>query len=166
MAFVDRVLARYLDCLFCGRVFADFDELAEHVQTRHNVPDRSAPDRTVATQAPQRKYTPMAKKTSSNPAFITAEDLNKKGRTNAKIGKSISVFHRDDGKTSLFIAITVNGELFTLGIRCGSPDRIALQNVIGRNILDWPGKTIQLYASEGSQGGTFVNVYDPKRERG
>ena len=107
----------------------------------------------------------MAKKTSSNPAFITAEDLNPKGRTPAKIGKSVSVFHRDDGKTSLFIAITVGKEAFTLGIRCGSPDRISLQNVIGRNILDWPGKTIELYKSEGSQGGTFVNVYDPKRQQ-
>lgn len=152
-----------LDCLFCPRVFPDFDALALHVQRVHNSPDRSAPDRAVVTQAQSGK--PMPKKQSSNPAFITADDLSRKGRTKAKIGRSISVFHRDDGKTSLFIGITVNGELFTLGIRCGSPDRIALQNVIGRNIIDWPGKTIELYASEGSQGGRFVNVYDPKRNR-
>jgi hypothetical protein len=153
-----------LDCLFCPKLFPDFDALADHVQRVHNVPDRSAPDRAVATQAQTGKRT-MAKQTSSNPAFITAEDLDRKGRTKAKIEKSISVFHRDDGKTSLFIGITVNGEKFTLGVRCGSPDRIALQNVIGRNIIDWPGKTIELYASEGSQGGTFVNVYDPSRNR-
>ena len=96
------------------------------------------------------------------PAFITADDLD--GQTKFKIQPSISLYQRDDGSTSLFIGVMrQDKQVFTWSVRCGSPDRISLQTICGRNILDWPGKVVTLHPQEGSRGGRFVNLYDPSR---
>jgi hypothetical protein len=99
------------------------------------------------------------------PPFITADDLIPQQPERFKILPSITLFQRTDGTASLFVQVTrKNGEMFTLGVNAGSPDRIALQQQIGRNLLDWPGKVITLHSVRGTRGGQFVNVYDPARE--
>ena len=96
------------------------------------------------------------------PAFITADDLD--GQTKFKIQPSISLYQRDDGSTSLFIGVMrQDKQVFTWSVRCGSPDRISLQTMCGRNLLDWPGKVVTLHPVDGSRGGRFVNLYDPSR---
>jgi hypothetical protein len=101
---------------------------------------------------------------STPPPFLTADDVI--GRERFQIQKSISLWQRDDGTTSLFVAV-MNGkrEIFTLSVRCAGPDRISLQQQCGRNLLDWPGKVIVLYVQESARGGRFVNVYDEDREK-
>lgn len=150
-------------CFYCDRRFPSAAALDRHMKRACRLAPAIARYKSPPAPLESENMSRTKKAASSNPAFLTAEDLSARGRTKAKIGKSISVFHREDGRTSLFLLVTVNGETFTLGVRCGSPDRIALQNVCGRNLLTWPGQTIELYRSEGSQGGTFVNVHDPKR---
>lgn len=95
------------------------------------------------------------------PAFISADDL--KGKTKFRLLPSISVYERDNN-SSLFLGIeNQKRESFTWGVRLSSPDRIALQQRFGRNILDWPGKIVELVPVDGSRGGRFVNLYDPDR---
>jgi hypothetical protein len=101
---------------------------------------------------------------ASTPPFLTADDLH--GRTRFRIQKYIGLYQRDTGQTSLFLHITnAQRETFTWSVRCGSPDRISLQTIAGRNLLDWPGTLIELHPVEGSRGGRFVNLYDPTRQR-
>ena len=105
-------------------------------------------------------------KTTDRPAFIEAADLPTNGRTaEFKIGKYIGLYQREEGATSLFVEVTNAAGTYTWSVRCAGPDRISLQELCGRNLIDWPGKRIKLYAAEGSRGGSFVNLFNPNRER-
>lgn len=107
------------------------------------------------------KRTKSAPANAKPPAFISADDL--RGRTKFRILPSISVFERGNN-SSLFLGIeNQKREAFTWGVRLSSPDRISLQQRFGRNVLDWPGKVVELVPVEGSRGGRFVNLYDPDR---
>lgn len=111
--------------------------------------------------APKRVPAPAPTKAKQHP-FITADDLT--GRTVFQIEPSITVFVHDNKQVSLFITIKNKaGEFFTWGPRCTSPDRISLQKKLGRNMVEWPGKKIELYPARGSQGGRFVNIFDEER---
>lgn len=98
------------------------------------------------------------------PPFITADDLAD-GPNHFVIGNSISVYQRDDGSTVLFIQIVragapnTNDETFTWGLNCKGMDRGTLQNQIGRNMLDWPGKPIALVPHQSDSGRWFVNLH-------
>jgi hypothetical protein len=95
------------------------------------------------------------------PPFIAAEDLIPQQPERFKILPAISLFQRNDGTSALFIQIERrSGERFTFGLNCGSPDRISIQNQIGRNIVEWPGQTVTLHRVRTQRGGQFVNVFD------
>ena len=104
-------------------------------------------------------------KKTDRPEFITADHLNGDRPVEVTIGDYITPYIREDNTVSLFIEVALKGKAYTLSVRCAGPDRISLQDQIGRNLIDWPGKKIKLYAQEGSRGGSFVNVYDAKRSR-
>lgn len=118
---------------------------------------KSAPPTPAASREPAK--TPP-------PPFITAGDLNRDGNTRFRIEKGISIYQRNDGRTALFVHVMRQDRtLFTLSVNCNGPDRIALDQQCGRNLLDWPGKVIELFPQAGSRGGQFVNVFDPNRPR-
>lgn len=105
---------------------------------------------------------------STAPPFLKADDL-KDGPNAFVIGDALSIYQRNDGTTVIFIAVTragarnANDDTFTWGLNCKSPDRSALQDQIGRNMLSWPGKRISLEPVQGSRGGWFVNLVRPER---
>jgi len=105
---------------------------------------------------------------STAPPFLTADDL-KDGPNPFVIGDALSLYQRNDGTTVVFITVVrpgarnQNDEVFTWGLNCKSPDRSALQEQIGRNMLSWPGKKIALVPAQGSRGGWFVNLDRPDR---
>lgn len=105
---------------------------------------------------------------STAPPFLKADDL-KDGPNAFVIGDGLSLYQRDDGTTVVFIAVVrsgarnANDETFTWGLNCKSPDRSALQQQIGRNMLSWPGKRISLEPVQGTRGGWFVNLVRPDR---
>lgn len=106
--------------------------------------------------------TPADRRGSSPPPFLTADDLS--GRTRFRILPSVTVFVRDNRTATLFIHVeNQKRESFTWSLNCASPDRISLQQMHGRNVLDWPGKVVELHPVNGNNGGRFVNLYDPGR---
>jgi hypothetical protein len=111
---------------------------------------------------------PAARQSSSAPAFITADDL-KDGPNAFVIGEGISVYQRTNGTTALFITVAragranQNDDVFTWSMNCNSPDRSALQEQIGRNLLSWPGKKIALVPHQSDRGTWFVNLHRPER---
>jgi uncharacterized C2H2 Zn-finger protein len=159
-----------MKCFYCDRVFERNADLDRHMR----VPCRLSPDVARVVHRDRGVNQTMAKKQTAktparsggrrqqnNPPFIEAANLPRDGKPAAfTISEYASIYHRDDGSTSIFLRVeNRSGEEFTWSLRCGSPDRIELQQTLGRNMFDWARKTIRLHAVEGSRGGEFVNLY-------
>ena len=150
-------------CLQCDMRFsaAAYDHFQSHVAHHERLSMAKTPARKPPKKAPAAGAT---RRDTSPPPFLTAADLS--GRTRFRILSSITVFVRDNRSTALFIHIeNQKREPFTWSLNCASPDRISLQKMHGRNVLDWPGKVVELHPVDGTNGGRFVNLYDADYKR-
>jgi hypothetical protein len=118
--------------------------------------------RTRTPEPPPAKKGP--KGAGNNPPFLKPEHINRDGNTRVKILDTIHVWQNDYGTSLWLHVMREDRKVFTLSVNCNYQDRISLQNVAGRNVIEWPGKVLELYMGK-SQDGTksYVNIFDPKR---
>lgn len=165
-------------CGRCGFGYERFNSLAYHLandcparQTGPNQENDTMAKNGKTNRGSSRESTRDTRRgrndgESKYPPFLSADDLPERGIESFTIADSITLYQGDDGRASLFIQVKNRaGKLFTWSVRTNSPDRIALYNQVGRNLVKWPGEKVKLYAVQGDRGGWFVNLYEPERDR-
>lgn len=101
--------------------------------------------------------------TDTRRPFLKPADINRDGNTRLQVLPRIAVYVGDYG-TQLWIAIRRQDKKeFTLSINTNNRDRIAIGNVLGRNLVDWPGKVFEVYQGKSANDPDkrYVNVFDP-----
>jgi hypothetical protein len=108
--------------------------------------------------------TPPKSAPSANLPFLKPEHINREGNTRIQILDRVRIWQGDYG-TSIWLDVMMeNKKKYTLSVNCNFQDRIALTNIAGQNLLDWPKQVIEVYQGKSKDGRkSYVNIFDAKR---